>query len=187
MAAPRALPNGWWGMAVFVAGEATLFGCLVGSYFYLRLQSVHWPQGGIEPKDPLLPLVLVGVLVATSLPLQLARRAGARGRGRIALVLIAVALAVQATYFALELHDFRSDLALFAPQQNAYASIYYTLLGADHAHVAVGLLLSLWLVLRLPGGLTSYRLNGLRAVVLYWHAVNAITLVVAAVILSPNV
>ena len=27
-----AKPNGWWGMVVFVATEATLFGTLIGSY-----------------------------------------------------------------------------------------------------------------------------------------------------------
>ena len=32
---PRGRPNGWWGMAVFVASEATLIGALVGTYFYL--------------------------------------------------------------------------------------------------------------------------------------------------------
>src|SRR5439155_13472650 len=32
---PRAAqPNGWWGMVLLIATEATLFGCLFGSYFY---------------------------------------------------------------------------------------------------------------------------------------------------------
>ena len=36
---PLARPNGWWGMVVFVATEATLFGTLVGTYFYLRFRA----------------------------------------------------------------------------------------------------------------------------------------------------
>jgi heme/copper-type cytochrome/quinol oxidase subunit 3 len=184
---PRlARPNGWWGMLVFVVAESTLFGCLLGSYFYLRFQSVHWPQGGIEAKDPVVPAILVAVLAATSVPMQLASAAGLRGRARAAWLLVVVALVVQAGYFAFEVRDFRADLERFAPQQNAYASIYYTLLGADHAHVALGLLLNLWLVLRLATGLTDHRLTGLRAVALYWHAVNAITVLVALALLSPS-
>jgi len=183
---PRSLPSGWWGMLVFVAGEATLFGCLLGSYFYLRLQSVHWPQGGIEPKDPLVPIVLVGVLAATSVFMQLASAAAVRGRAWAAVAPLLLALLVQTGYFAFEVHDFRADLATFSPHDNAYASIYYTLLGADHAHVALGLLLNAWVLFRLLGGLTTYRLNALRAVTLYWHAVNVITIVVTATILSPS-
>jgi heme/copper-type cytochrome/quinol oxidase subunit 3 len=186
-AARLARPNGWWGMVVFVATEATLFGCLFGSYFYLRFLSVHWPQGGIEPKDPVVPLILVGVLVATSVPMQLAWRAGARGRARAAWAFILLALVVQSGYLAYELHDFAADLDKFTPQDNAYASIYYTLLGADHAHVAVGLLLNAWLLLRLLGGVTNYRLVGLRAITFYWHAVNVISLLVIGAILYPNV
>jgi heme/copper-type cytochrome/quinol oxidase subunit 3 len=183
---PRSLPNGWWGMLVFVAGEATLFGCLLGSYFYLRLLSVHWPQGGIEPKDPLVPLILVAALATTSIFMQLASSAGVRGRAWGAVAALLLALVVQSGYFAFEVHDFRADLATFSPQDNAYASIYYTLLGADHAHVALGLLLNGWLLVRLLGGLTPYRLTALRAVTLYWHVVNAITLLVTAAILSPS-
>jgi heme/copper-type cytochrome/quinol oxidase subunit 3 len=183
---PRSLPNGWWGMLVFVAGEATLFGCLLGSYFYLRLLSVEWPQGGIEPKDPLVPLIFVAALTTTSVFMQVASRAGLRGRAGPAAAALLVALVVQAGYFAFGMHDFRADLATFSPQDNAYASIYFTLLGADHAHVALGLLLNGWLLLRLLGGLTPYRVTALRAVTLYWHAVNAITLLVTATILSPS-
>ncbi|MGH3026165.1 MAG: cbb3-type cytochrome c oxidase subunit I, partial [Gaiellaceae bacterium] len=51
-AEPRlARPNGWWGMAIFVASEATLFGTIVGTYVYLSLQNPHWPPAGVaEPK-----------------------------------------------------------------------------------------------------------------------------------------
>jgi heme/copper-type cytochrome/quinol oxidase subunit 3 len=183
---PRSLPNGWWGMLVFVAGEATLFGCLLGSYFYLRLLSVDWPQGGIEPKDPLMPLILVAALATTSIFMQLASRAALRGRGGAAFAALLLALVVQSGYFAFGVHDFRADLATFSPQDSAYASIYFTLLGADHAHVALGLLLDAWLLVRLLGGLTPYRVTALRAVTLYWHAVNAITVVVTPTILSPS-
>jgi heme/copper-type cytochrome/quinol oxidase subunit 3 len=179
----RARPNGWWGMLVFIAGEATLFGCLLGSYFYLDLLSAHWPQGGGSPKDPLIPLILVATLAATSVVMQLAANAGLRGHRGGAVAALLLALVVQSGYFAFEIHELRADLALLPPQENAYASTYYTLLGADHAHVALGLLLNGWLLLRLLGGLTPYRLTALRAITLYWHAVVAITIVVTCAIL----
>ena len=181
---PRSRPNGWWGMLIFVAAEATLFGCLLGSWFYLRLLSVHWPQGGIDPKDPVIPLVLAAVLASTSVFMQAASSAGLRGRTVAAFAPLMIALVVQAGYFAYAVHDFRADLGTFSPQGNAYASIYYTLLGADHVHIALGLLLSAWMLLRLLRGLTPYRLTGLRATTLYWHVVNAITVIVTVTIVT---
>ena len=70
--ARRARPNGWWGMALFVATEATLFGTIIGTYFYLRFNNLHWPPPGVPEPKLTLPLVLTGLLVATSVPVQFA-------------------------------------------------------------------------------------------------------------------
>jgi heme/copper-type cytochrome/quinol oxidase subunit 3 len=58
------------------------------------------------------------------------------------------------------------------------------MLGADHAHVLVGLLLDVWLLSRFVRGLTDYAIAGLRATAFYWHAVNVITVVVLLAQLS---
>ena len=184
--ARQAKPNGWWGMALFVATEATLFGTLIGSYFYLRFNTIQWPPPGVPDPKVTLPLVLTGVLVATSLPMQAAARAAENGmRGR-AWRLLALALVVQAGYFAMQVHLFAEDLGKVHPQESSYGSIYVTLVGADHAHVFIGLLLDLWFLARLAAGLTGYRLVGLRAAAFYWHFVNAATVAVVLTQLSPS-
>jgi len=81
-------------------------------------------------------------------------------------------------------HDYLHEVAKDPVQKDAYSSIYFTLLGADHAHVIVGILLSLWLVWKLMRGLTMYRLNAVQVITFYWHAVNLVTLVVIGVLLS---
>jgi heme/copper-type cytochrome/quinol oxidase subunit 3 len=73
------------------------------------------------------------------------------------------------------------------PQDNAYSSIYYTLLGADHVHVAVGIVLVVWLLWKLVRGLTMYRLNAIQAIAIYWHAVNLLTLIVIGVLTSATI
>lgn len=176
---------GWWGMAMLIVSESMLFSMMFGSYFYLRFKAVHWPPPGIPEPKVVVPLVLLGVVLATSAPMQLAANA-ARGRRLGATrALILLALVVQAGYFAMQVHQYADDLSKFAPQQNAYASLYYTLLGADHAHVAVGLLLNLWLLTKLVGGFTSYRVRAVQVVAFYWHAVNLITLAITLAVLSP--
>jgi cytochrome c oxidase subunit 3/cytochrome c oxidase subunit I+III len=181
-----AKPNGWWGMAIFCASEAMLFGLLLATYYYLRFRATHWPPPGVPEPKVAVPLILTAVLVTSSVPIALAARAARGGRPRAAQAALAVALAIQATYFGLQIHLFLDDLAKFTPQQGAYGSAYYTLVGAHHTHVAVGLLLDVWLLLRLAGGLTTYRLNGLLATAFYWHFVNALAVLVVLTQVSPS-
>ena len=176
--------NGWWGMVGFVATEATLFGVLLGTYFYLRVRAVHWPPAGTPEPKVVLPLVLAAILAATSIPVFLGTRAATAGLARRAQMFFLAALVVQSAYFGTQVYEMASDLDTFTPQQSSYGSIYYTLLGADHTHVAVGILMSAWLVLRLVSGLTRYRLAAVRAIAFYWYAVAVIGVVVALCVTS---
>jgi cytochrome c oxidase subunit 3/cytochrome c oxidase subunit I+III len=179
-------PAAWWGMVILIASEATLFATFVATYFYLRVTSPSWPQGGLPAPKALVPLILLACLVATSVPMQLASLAARAGRIAAARLFILSALVVQAAYFGYEVYDYRNQLHDFGLGRNAYSSIYYTLLGADHAHVALGILFNLWLLGKLASGLTTYRMNATQAITWYWHAVNAITVVVFATLLSPR-
>jgi len=98
---------------------------------------------------------------------------------------ISDAAVVQAVYLVWRMHDYVDELHKLKPQASAYASIYFALLGADHLHVLVGILLNLWLLARLATRITPYRLRGLQAITFFWHAVNALTIAVLAVSLSP--
>jgi heme/copper-type cytochrome/quinol oxidase subunit 3 len=182
----RSRPTGWWGMALFVATEATLFGCLVGSYFYLRFRTSPWPPHGVPEPKLTLPLVLTGVLVSTSALMQLAYNAARRERLGVMRAALLAALIVQAGYLAMQMHLFVHDVHEFPPSRTAYSSIYFTMLGTHHAHVLVGILLNVWLLVRLASGLTNYRLTGLQATTFYWHFVNVVALVVVGAQLSPR-
>ena len=117
--------------------------------------------------------------------MQLALRAAQEGRLGATRLLLGAALAVQATYFGLQIHLFLDDLAKVSPGEHAYGSIYFTLLGAHHAHVAFGLLLDVWFLLRLSTGLTRYRLSGLWATTFFWHFVNGLAVLVVLTQVSP--
>jgi heme/copper-type cytochrome/quinol oxidase subunit 3 len=182
----RSQPRAFWGIALFLSTEVTLLSTNYGTYWYLRFKALAWPPQGIPEPKVLLPLVLTGVLVATSVPMQLAYRSARGGRAGRARFLLGSALLVQAGYFGMQMHLFTSDLHDFVPAQHAYASIYYVLVGADHAHVAAGLLINLFLLLKLLGGLNGYRLTGLKAAAFYWHFVNLLTIGVVLTQISPS-
>lgn len=183
----RALPNGWWGAALLVATEATLFGALIASYFYLWGHTTAWPPAGVERPSVALPLALTAALVATSVPMFLAAAAAHAGRRAATAGWIALALAVQAGYLAVQIVELKSDLDSFTPRAGgAYASAYYTLLVIHHAHVLIGILLSTWLLTRLASGLTNYRVIATRVVALYWYFVSAVGVAVTLTLVSPS-
>lgn len=177
--AASARSNGWWGIVLFVAAELTLFLMLFAAYFYLRLQNAQWPPPGVERPAVLVPTLLTLALVSTSFAMQRAWS----GRSWRPLL---PALAVQVAYAVWALVDFVHQWRTLHPDASAYASIHLTLLAAGNLHVLAGILLNLWLVARLAVRITPYRLRGLQAVTFFWHAVNAITVAVLLVTLSPH-
>jgi cytochrome c oxidase subunit III len=181
-----AMPNGWWGAILFIATEATLFGCLIATYFYLRFNNAHWPPLGVEPPKVALPLILTGVLVSTTIPIFFAGKAARAGNARLAWILFFVALLVQGGYFGVQVHEFLSDLDKMSPHDSAYASIYFTLIGAHHAHVVVGMLIEIWVLAKLLGGLTNYRLIGVRVAAFYWYFVNFMAVAVVLTQIYPS-
>jgi cytochrome c oxidase subunit III len=184
LAARRGPPAALLGMAILIASEASLFAAMIGTYLYLRFETPVWPPRGVPEPEWLVPTILVAVLALTSIPVQLAWRSVRAGRVARARLLLLGALVVQAGYFLWAVHDFADQIRRTPITENAYTSIYYTLLGADHAHVFVGLLFSVWLLLKLMRGLTLYRANVTQAITWYWHFVNLLTIVVLATILS---
>jgi cytochrome c oxidase subunit III len=182
----RALPNGWWGMVLLIATEATFFGCLIAAYFYLRFNGGEWPPRGIAEPSVAAPLILTGGLLASCLPMLAAHRSGRAGRARAAWLLLALATAIQATYLGFQIELFSADLGEFSPTDTAYGSAYFTLLGAHHAHVGAGLAFNAFLLAKLLGGITEYRLIGLRAVAWYWYFVSAAAVLVVLTQLSPS-
>jgi len=181
----QARAKGWWGMVVFVTTEATLFGTLVGTYVYLRFHNAHWPPQQLPKPAVLTPTLLTAALVTTSVAGHIASRAVSNAQRERAWRSLAAVFAVQLVYLVWQLHDYVHTIHVYKPQASAWASVYVTLLGADHAHVFVGVLLSAWFLVRIRSRLSRYRVVGVQAAAFYWHAVNVITLVVLGVQLSP--
>jgi heme/copper-type cytochrome/quinol oxidase subunit 3 len=180
-------PNGWWGMLLFVLSEATVFGSLIGTYYYLDFHVAHWPPTGIALPSVTAPALDTAGLALTGPMLWVAMRAVRAGRKRPAMAWIALGLAVQAAYLGIQIVLYKQQLGQFSPRSTAYGSIYFTILAADHAHVIVGLILSVAILWKLwRQGLTSYWLVGARGLALYWYVVIAITIAVTLTTLSPS-
>jgi cytochrome c oxidase subunit I+III len=119
--------TGWWGMVGFVATLATVLGGLIFSYFYLRLYSEQWPQGGLPLPLFTGPLISYGMLTAGGVVQAFNSWAWRRNHR------IGVIFGMPAAIF-LGLGFIVGELAVlltspFFPTANAYASIYFTING----------------------------------------------------------
>lgn len=180
-------PAAWWGMLMLIASESVLFAAFIGTFFYLRFNDPAWPPPGDPEPKVVVPLILVAVLTVTSPLMQVARRAAREGRLAAVRLALVAALVVQSGYFAYEVHDFADQIHASPISADAYTSIHYVLLGADHAHVFVGILFDLWLLWKFSRGITTYRTNALQAIAWYWHFVVLLTWAVTGTVLSAAV
>jgi len=175
-------PLGWWGMLLAVATEATLFATLIASYFYIRFKTESWPPDGIAKPHVLLPCVLTGVLVASSVPMLIAsRRRFVRGA-------LLTAFVLGGAYAVLQAWQLDRDWGRFHAATNAYGSLYYTLTGLLWAHVVAGLLILLFVQYQVwQPAYRPERSAGVQVAALYAHFVNALALaILLTVYLSPR-
>ena len=176
---------GWWGMLLFCVTEATLFLYFVGAWFYLRGTVASFgAEGGRHPALGL-PMALTALLVSSSLTLRWGEQGIKRGdRARLTLGLVAT-LVLGAAFLALQWLEF-ARLA-HVPQNDAYWSAFYTIIGIHGTHVLLGWLMLVFnLVRNLSGHFTADRHLAVENGSMYWHTVDIVWItIVACVYLAP--
>ncbi len=135
-----ARPTGWWGMALLRRAEATLFGTIFGTYIYLRVRARRGRPPGTPGADAADPLCSRRCCWPRRSSRSGALACGPPGRRDPALAALVLALAVQAGYFAGQSASSRTTSTASRPI-GAPTRRSTTMLGAHHAHVAVGMLL----------------------------------------------
>ena len=179
---------GRWAMLLFLVNEATLFGCLVASYFYLGVVTRHWPPTGVERPALTLPLIMTALLLSSSGALIVADTALKRKRRSAYRAGVGVAIALGAGFLTLQLVEYHDKLGHMHPSDSAYASLFYTITGLHGTHVAFGLLFLAWALAResAPAAPPS-RSVAISNSSLYWHFVDAVWLVIlTSLYLSPR-
>ena len=162
-------------MWLFLASECLLFGSLIAAYLLYRGQSVVGPY----PEDLFdIPFTSVSafVLLMSSVTMVLALAAIQRGDQR-GLRIWLIATALLGTLFvsgqAFEFTEFnREGLSL---SSNLFGTTFFVLTGFHGAHVTVGVLILLsLLVMALRGRLTQAQSLNVELAGLYWHFVDVV-------------
>lgn len=174
----REVPEqGFWGMLGFIATEATFFVMLISAYFYLVGESPTWPPEGIAKPELPLPIINTVILLASSGPMFYATHQLRRGRIR-GVVTGLLASAILGTAF-IAIQAYELNHLEFSARTNAYGSMFITLTGFHLAHLAVGIALVLYALLRtLAGHFDSEHRLGVENTALYWHFVDVVWIAV---------
>jgi cytochrome c oxidase subunit III len=194
---PRALaierPHGrtqaWWGMVMFITTEATLFACLLSSYFYIRFSvSAAWPPAGMEDPKLKKALIMTGLLLCSSGPMVWADHAVRHGKVRQLQIGLALTMLLGISFLIVQSSEYRENLAKFTWNDNVYGSLFYTITGFHGFHVVTGLVMVLFTeVGALRGKFTRRRHERIRIVSFYWHFIDAIWIfILFTIYLSPR-
>ncbi|HEY8310533.1 MAG TPA: cytochrome c oxidase subunit 3 [Gemmatimonadaceae bacterium] len=164
----------WWGMSLFIATEAAVFVYLIASYFYVGGSAATWP--------PLTPSVRITgfntiLLLLSSGSAIAAEKSVKRNSTGMLRAWLAITIVLGGTFLAFQVYEYTT--LEFHPQTDAYGSFFYLITGLHGAHVALGLLMLSYVLLRaFAGHFDSVRHSAVRNAILYWHFVDVVWLVV---------
>lgn len=184
----------FWGIILLSLTEGVLFLVLLFSYYYLWSAAPEWPPAGVEPPklfevSPWNVLFRSVLLLSSSLTIWLAERNLGRGDRRGVWIWTVATVALAAYFLAGHIHEFTVKVpAEFLWSDHAYGSLYYTILNFHGAHVAVGILIWLFVLVRLgrgaygPDDETQFSTASI-----YWHFVDGVwVFVLTTLYVFPN-
>jgi heme/copper-type cytochrome/quinol oxidase subunit 3 len=174
----------WWGNALLLCIETSMFMILISSYFYFRTNFDTWPPPKVDVVPPIydpvphLPLATVNlaILLLSIIPMTIAQRACLTMNEPV--VKIAATLGVLMAIAAIVLRFKEFGSLIFRWDDNAYGSITWAILGVHLMHLVImaiedGLMaVYVWVK-----GLDDKHARDIRVTAVYWYWVVAIWVV----------
>ena len=166
------------GMLLFIGSELMFFAGLFAAYFNARAAAPAWPPVGVDFINAVpLPLIVTGILITSSLTMQIAvwriRKGDRRGMNRA----LTLTLILGIVFLFLQLYDYNELVTEhgFGINSGVYGTLFYTLTGFHGAHVFGGVVGMTVILLRGVAGQFSARHHvAVEAVSAYWHFVDVV-------------
>ena len=171
------------GMWTFIGSECLLFGSLISTYLVYHGKSVAGPTTREILNIPLTSISTF-VLLMSSLAMVLALAAVTRGDTPWTRVWLAMTALLGLVFLGFQAYEFTAfvheGLTL---QVNLFGSTFFVLTGTHGAHVAVGVLWLLSLLVRsFQGKLGPEKALNVELAGLYWHFVDVVWIVIFTVV-----
>jgi cytochrome c oxidase subunit 3 len=167
------------GMLLFIISEVMVFGAFFTAYFFIRI--VAEPGGWFPIDDKELPVAVAGVntaiLVSSSLTLHWAQTSIKNGNRFGLQAGMSATFLLGLTFLFIQINEYVH--IGFAPQDNAQATIFFSLTGLHGAHVTIGLMLLGMVTIRaFRGHFSPEHHHGVEIPGIYWHFVDVMWIVV---------
>ncbi|HWX96260.1 MAG TPA: heme-copper oxidase subunit III [Solirubrobacteraceae bacterium] len=165
------------GMLLFIISEVMVFGAFFTAYFFIRVaKGAAWPAPGDH-----LPVEVAGlntaILVSSSLTIHWAQTSIKNGNRFGLKAGMLTTFLLGCTFLFIQINEYAN--IGFAPQDNAQATVFYSLTGLHGAHVFIGLCLLLIVTIRsFRGHFSPEEHRGVEVPGIYWHFVDIMWLVV---------
>jgi heme/copper-type cytochrome/quinol oxidase subunit 3 len=172
--------RGTIGTWLFIASEAIVFICLFFSYFYLGHRHPEWPTH--YPKIAK-ALTMLAILVTSSVVLHLAEKKVKSGREAAGRGLLGITVLLGFVFLAVQGSEYASHLKELTPTTDPYGSIFYTTTSFHAAHLILGLLMLLFvLVLPKLEPREHSPHKPLHNASMYWHFVDTVWLFIVGLL-----
>lgn len=160
----------FWGILGIILIESVVFGCLIATYFYMRMNTPQWPPAGVKEPELLLPTISMFILVGSGIPMYWGDSGIEQGDKRRLKYGMLMAVIMALAFLALKAVEY-SGLE-YRWDTHAYGSIVWAISGFHAIHVTVLVLKSLVVMtLAWRGYFNSERLLGVTVNGLYWYFV----------------
>jgi cytochrome c oxidase subunit 3 len=165
------------GMLLFIGSEIMLFGSFFTAYFFIRVVNHDaWPAKGDH-----LPVYVAGIntciLVTSSFTMHWALTSIKRGNRAGLKAGLVLTFAMGLTFLLTQIAEYAR--IGFAPGDNAFATVFFSLTGLHGMHVFVGLTLLAFAAIRsFRGHFSPEHHHGVEIPGIYWHFVDVMWIVV---------
>jgi heme/copper-type cytochrome/quinol oxidase subunit 3 len=175
------IPNGKFGIWLFLASEVMLFGALFSSYVLLRTAAPHWPyDGGLSSETLNVPLGTfnTAVLITSSITMVLAWASCKMGNIAKFRLWMAATVGLALVFLVVKYFEYSDKFHHeHFPSHDNFYGIYFTLTGLHGLHIIGGVIVNTFLLTvgtRLWKTDPEHFTNRVENAGLYWHFVDLV-------------
>ena len=175
------IPNGKFGIWLFLASEVMLFGALFSSYVLLRTGAPHWPpEGGLSSEILNVPLGTfnTAVLITSSITMVLAWASCKMGNISRFKLWMAATVALALVFLVVKYFEYSDKFHHeHFPSHDNFFGIYFVLTGLHGLHIIGGIIVNTYLLTagsKLWNVDPEHFTNRVENAGLYWHFVDLV-------------
>ncbi len=167
-------------MWIFLASDVIVFGAIIASDIYLRINSpIAWPLPG-SIHDVSLGLILTLILLTSGLTAVLALESAKHGNNRNLIRYLSVTFVLGATFMLIKGYEWYGYIVSRVPAFTPWGgtlpeSTYFFTVGLHGAHVTAGLVVMAYLINKArKNGFSTTNFTGVENFAMYWAFVDLI-------------